>query len=35
MICACLPPMINNAKINMLKDLSVEGKNIMLEGFGG
>ncbi|MCC2605144.1 NADH:ubiquinone reductase (Na(+)-transporting) subunit F [Planctobacterium marinum] len=31
----CGPPMMNAAVINMLKDLGVEGDNIMLDDFGG
>ncbi|MBD3610196.1 MAG: NADH:ubiquinone reductase (Na(+)-transporting) subunit F, partial [Gammaproteobacteria bacterium] len=30
----CGPPMMNNAVINMLKDLGVEDENIMLDDFG-
>ncbi len=31
----CGPPMMNQAVINMLKDLGVENENIMLDDFGG
>ncbi len=31
----CGPPMMNQAVINMLKDLGVEDENIMLDDFGG
>lgn len=31
----CGPPMMNQAVINMLKDLGVEEENIMLDDFGG
>ncbi len=31
----CGPPMMNDAVINMLKDLGVEDENIMLDDFGG
>lgn len=31
----CGPPVMNNAVINMLKDLGVEDENILLDDFGG
>ena len=31
----CVPPMMNAAVVNMLKDLGVEDENILLDDFGG